>query len=71
MRLINGKFQKLEYNTENSARICIFENGELADLNNDGWLDFIGFHYKIEVNCLLKAMVLTAEKFQEVRKILF
>ena len=38
----NGKFQKLEYNTENSARRHI-RNGELADLNNDGWLDFIGF----------------------------
>ena len=38
----NGKFQKLEYNTENSARRHI-RNGELADLNNDGWLDFVGF----------------------------
>ncbi len=38
----NGKFQKLEYDTENSARRHI-RNGELADLNNDGLLDFIGF----------------------------
>ena len=38
----NGKFKKLKYDTENSARRHI-RNGELADLNNDGWLDFIGF----------------------------
>ena len=38
----NGKFQELKYDTTNSARRHI-RNGELADLNNDGWLDFIGF----------------------------
>ena len=38
----NGKFKKLEYDAKNSARRHI-RNGELADLNNDGWLDFIGF----------------------------
>ena len=38
----NGKFKKLEYDTTNSARRHI-RNGELADLNNDGFLDFVGF----------------------------
>ena len=38
----NGKFIELKYNTKNASRRHI-RNAELADLNNDGWLDFIGF----------------------------
>ena len=38
----NGKFVELKYNTKNASRRHI-RNAELADLNNDGWLDFIGF----------------------------
>ena len=38
----NGEFRKLEYEASNAARRHI-RNGELADVNSDGHLDFVGF----------------------------
>lgn len=38
----SGIFQQLQYDEPSAARRHI-RNGELADLNNDGFLDFVGF----------------------------
>ncbi|MDA9991276.1 FG-GAP-like repeat-containing protein, partial [Paracoccaceae bacterium] len=39
---IDGTFDRLEYDIGNTTRRAI-RNAELADVNNDGFLDFIGF----------------------------
>ena len=38
----SGKFTKLDFSDSNAARRHI-RNGELADINSDGFLDFVGF----------------------------
>jgi len=61
---ISGRFTQLNYDQDGADRRHI-RNGELVDLNNDGWLDVVGFTTGDNSNVYLQEVGVDVEYFFE------